>query len=224
MTGKRAEMDFLCELKADDEEEGVFEGLASTFGGQPDSFGDVVARGAFKATLAEHKAAGTMPLMLWQHDTRSPIGRWLDMRESTRGLVVRGKLTLEVQRAREAHALLRDEALNGLSIGFRTRKADDSRNGVRRLTDVDLLEVSLVSMPANGRARVTAVKAEHIHTIREFEAAVRDELGFSARAAKALAAGGWPALGDRDDRDVGLKRVSDELKRVGAQASTIIAR
>lgn len=224
MPERKAEMDFLCELKADDEEEGVFEGLASTFGGQPDSFGDVVARGAFRQSLSEHRESGTMPLMLWQHDTRAPIGRWLEMRESTRGLVVRGKLTLEVQRAREAHALLKDEALNGLSIGFQTRKFENGSNGTRRLTNVDLLEVSLVSMPANGRARVTSVKAERIHTIREFEAAVRDDLGFSARAAKALAAGGWPALGDRDDRDVGLKRVTDALRDVGAQASTIVTR
>lgn len=213
-----------CEIKAlrDADEKGTFEGLASTFRGQPDSFGDVIAPGAFTKSLAEHKAADTMPALLWQHDTRSPIGRWLEVAENRNGLKVKGKLTLPVQRAAEAHALMLDKAVNGLSIGFRTRASEPRKDGGRTLTDIELLEISLVTMPANGRARVTGVKAaENIRTIRDFEAAVRDELGFSARAAKTLAAGGWPALSDRDDRDVGLQDVVEALRGIGDQASTI---
>ncbi|MCH7953732.1 MAG: HK97 family phage prohead protease, partial [Chloroflexi bacterium] len=111
--------DFRLEIKAVDDA-GTFSGLASTFGPPADSFGDVIAAGAFKKTLAEHKANGTNPLLLWSHDTAEPIGKWLNIKETGDGLAVTGKLTLGVQKAKELHALLLDDAINGLSIGFTT--------------------------------------------------------------------------------------------------------
>ena len=195
---------------------GAFKGYASTFGGPPDSYGDVIARGAFAKSLAEHTQAGTMPAMLWQHDSHALIGRWQVIGEDARGLAVEGKLTLEVQRAREAYALLKDGALNGLSIGFRTRASRAGGEGGRVLTDIELLEISLVTLPANSAARVGDVKgADGITTIRDFEAALRDGLGFSVRAAKRLAAGGWPALADRDGRPEGLDELAGALRRAG---------
>lgn len=106
---------------------GVFTGYGSTFGGVPDSYGDVVAPGAFSKTLA----SGRPVAMLWCHNSAAPIGRWLSIAEDREGLKVEGKLTLATQLGAEAHALMRDEAV-GLSIGYRvpaavraTRKAGE---------------------------------------------------------------------------------------------------
>ena len=193
---------------------GQFGGYASTFGGPPDSYGDVIAAGAFARGLAEHQARGSLPAMLWQHDSGAPIGRWLTLAEDARGLVVEGRLTLEVQKAREAYALLRDGALNGLSIGFQTRRSQAGEHGGRLLTDIDLLEISLVTLPANSAARVAAVKSRgRIETIRQLESALREELGFSHRAAKRLASGGWPALAERDVRGGGPEDLAAVLRR-----------
>ena len=147
------------EVKFDRGEAGTIEGYASPFGGEPDSVGDIVAPGAFARSLAEHKAEGTAPLMLWQHDTTEPIGVWTDIREDGTGLFVKGRLVLETERGREAHALLKAGALNGLSIGFRTRDAERRNGGGRVLKDLHLIEISLVSVPAATRARVTSVKS-----------------------------------------------------------------
>jgi HK97 family phage prohead protease len=97
--------------------------------------------------------------MLFQHDPASPIGVWQEVREDSRGLFVRGKLTIEVARAREVLALMRAGAVDGLSIGFRTvRGRTDARTGVRRLMEVDLWEISVVTFPMLPAARVSAVK------------------------------------------------------------------
>ena len=214
-----------CEIKAlgSGDDKGVFEGFGSTFGGAPDSFGDIIAKGAFTKTLSEHKAAGTLPALLWQHNSDQPIGRWLEMQETGRGLRVKGKLTLGVQQASEAHALMLDEAVDGLSIGFRTRASEPLKGGGRKLTDIELLEVSVVTMPANGRARVTGVKsAETIVTIRDYEAALRDVLGFAPRAAKRLASGGWCALIERDVHEGDLSEIQEALAATTARADGLI--
>ena len=97
--------------------------------------------------------------MLWQHEASEPIGSWVSIEEDARGLKVRGKLNLAVARAREILALMRDGAVDGLSIGFRTRKAvTDRKTGLRTLQSVDLWEISVVTFPMHPGARVTAVK------------------------------------------------------------------
>lgn len=180
-------------------DDGSFEGYGAVFG-NVDSYGEVVAKGAFKASLAEHRARGTLPAMLWQHDPRSPIGVYAEMREDSTGLYVKGQLALETERGSEAHVLLRMKALNGLSIGFVPSKWEwDEERGIRTLTQIDLWEVSLVTFPANPEARVSGVKAADIKTIREFEKFLRDEGGFSVEAAKRIAAGGYKALAARDE-------------------------
>ncbi len=136
---------------------GSFEGYASVFGAE-DQGGDVVMPGAFRASLARRGAADIR--MLFQHDPAQPIGAWEAIREDARGLYVRGRLTLDVARAREILALMREGALDGLSIGFRTRKAmRDARTGQRRLYEIDLWEISVVTFPMLPGARVSAVKA-----------------------------------------------------------------
>lgn len=141
-------------------ETGEIEGYGSTFGGQPDSYGDVIAPGAYSDSLAEHKAAGTMPKMFWQHDSREPIGKWLQAKEDSVGLYLRGKLNMGVQRAREAYELLKEGDIDGLSIGYRIREYKvDTETQVWTLEKIDLREVSVVSIGANSSATVSSVKA-----------------------------------------------------------------
>jgi HK97 family phage prohead protease len=138
---------------------GSFEGYASLFGAE-DQGRDVVMPGAFRASLARAGAASIR--MLFQHDPAQPIGAWDIIREDARGLYVRGRLTLGVARAGEILALMREGALNGLSIGFRARKAvRDARSGLRRLYEIDLWEISIVTFPMLPDARISAVKAAY---------------------------------------------------------------
>ena len=113
--GGREIRSFALQIKSS--EDGPIEGYGSVFGVK-DSYDDVIAAGAFAATLAAHKAAGTMPAMLWQHDPDKPCGVWDEMSEDSGGLKVKGRLALETEKGKEAHALLKMGALNGLSIGF----------------------------------------------------------------------------------------------------------
>src|SRR5689334_13001954 len=101
-------------------EDGRFTGYASLFD-HVDLARDRVRPGAFRASLARRGASGVR--MLCQHDPGQPIGVWLCLREDRRGLLVEGRLTGAVARAREAQALLRQGAIDGLSIGFRAEKA-----------------------------------------------------------------------------------------------------
>ena len=161
-------------------EDGTFEGYGSVFN-VVDSVGDVVAPGAYAASLAAHKAAGTRPKGLWQHDSYCPILTWLDMAEDDRGLRCKGRLILDVERAREAHALMKAGELDGLSIGFEVTDCEftapddfEAKYGwglapmpyampgndqIRVLTGIDLWEVSLVTFPACSPARVDTVKS-----------------------------------------------------------------
>lgn len=134
-----------------------------------------------------------MPAMLWQHDATEPIGVWQDIREDATGLLVRGSLNLETARGKEASALVRQGALNGLSIGFMTPDGGatfDRQTGNRILTAIDLWEVSLVTFPANTAARLDGAS---VATRQAFETLLR-EVGFAKGAAKKLSHGGWPAL------------------------------
>jgi len=139
---------------------GEFEGYGSTFGGEPDSYGDVIAAGAYTESLREHKSNGTMPKMFWQHDSSEPIGKWIDAKEDDKGLFLRGKLNMGVQRAREAYELLKEGDIDGLSIGYRIKEYSvDTDTGVWTLERLDLKEVSVVSIGANSSATISSVKA-----------------------------------------------------------------
>lgn len=183
---ERRTMSFALQIKAT-AEDGSVEGYGSVFGVQ-DAYDDVVAKGAFRASLAEHKAAGTMPAMLWQHDADEPIGVWTEMVEDAKGLMVRGKLALDTIRGKEAHALLKMGALNGLSIGFYSKQwTYDAEKDIRTLTEVELWEVSLVTFPANRSARITDVRcaADEVAQPKDAERILR-EAGFSKADATAF--------------------------------------
>jgi uncharacterized protein len=176
---------FALEIRA--AEDGTIEGYGSVFGVR-DNYDDVIAKGAFIASLADHKSAGTMPAMLWQHDADKPIGIWTEMVEDAKGLRIKGQLALETVKGKEAHALLKMGALNGLSIGFMSVPGTSKYNddGVRVLTQIDLWEVSLVTFPANEKARVTNVKSSSdLATPKDAERVLRDA-GFSKADATAL--------------------------------------
>ena len=149
---------------------GVISGYGAYFNNE-DSYGDVIAPGAFKASLADWKLQGRLPPMLLQHgggifggaaDDMVPVGKWDSMSEDSKGLKVSGHLFgLETDRGKYLLEALREEALDGLSIGFRTRQAiNGTKPGepARTLTELDLWEVSIVTFPANPKARVTSVK------------------------------------------------------------------
>jgi HK97 family phage prohead protease len=141
-------------------ESGEFEGYGSTFGGEPDAYGDVIAEGAFQESLAEHKAKGTMPKLFWQHNSDEPIGKWLDAKEDSHGLLLKGKLNMDVQRGREAQALLKAGDIDGLSIGYRIKEYSvDTESSIWTLDKLDLIEISVVSVGANENAVVQSVKA-----------------------------------------------------------------
>jgi hypothetical protein len=136
--------------------DGTVEGYASLFG-EIDQARDMVMRGAFADTLRQ-RGVRRIP-MLFQHDPAEPVGVWLELHEDHRGLYARGKLIPEVTRGRELLSLLREGAIDGLSIGFRTVQGRiDPRTRVRRLHAVDLWEISIVTFPLLTGARVRAVK------------------------------------------------------------------
>ncbi|MEO0913017.1 MAG: HK97 family phage prohead protease [Pseudomonadota bacterium] len=133
--------------------EGMIEGYASLFGAE-DQGGDTVVAGAYGASLARAARPGGSVKMLWQHDPLQPIGVWDEIREDAKGLYVKGRILTDVQAGREALALLEAGAIDGLSIGYRTKRADKTETGGRRLLEVDLWEVSVVTFPMLPEARV----------------------------------------------------------------------
>lgn len=133
----------------------LIEGYASFFG-KCDQGGDVVEAGAYAASLADLAQKGRSVKMLWQHDPTQPIGIWDEVREDSKGLYVKGRLLLDVAKGREAAALIEAGAIDGLSIGYRTKKAHKNGKGQRLLAELELWEVSLVTFPMLPEARVGA--------------------------------------------------------------------
>lgn len=160
-------------------DDGVIEGYGSVFDVR-DSYSDIVVKGAFAASIKSHRENKSMPAMLWQHDTSTILGVWTEMSEDTNGLKLKGKLALDTVKGKEAHTLLKMGALNGLSIGFMTKQSEyDEKSQIRKLTEVEIWETSIVTFPANTSARVTHVKsADDLATPKDAERILRDS-GFS---------------------------------------------
>lgn len=202
----------LTELKLAQADAGgdmTFTGYGAVFN-NIDAYGDLIAPGAFAKTLSDAKSGGTWPAMLLQHggwgmssEDLTPIGVWTDFAEDGHGLKISGKLA-DTPRGREAYALLKmtpRPAIDGLSIGFVPKeweprsKPEDPRRTLKR---VDLIEVSLVTFPANPKARVESVKStEQIESLSDAETFLRDACGFSRKEAAALV-GRIKSLGQRD--------------------------
>lgn len=197
--------------------QGRVAGLASPFGGEPDAYGDVIARGAFAASLRKHIDEGTSPAMLWAHDQARPIGVWDTLEERSDGLHVEGTLALKTKDGAEAFEHLRAGAITGLSIGFMVApKGADYVQGGRLLKQIDLAEISLVTIPAARSARVTAVKGAPVMvgSPGELEEFLR-ESGLSRGAAAKIVKGGWPALATQDPNETATRLA--EMLRKAAQ-------
>jgi HK97 family phage prohead protease len=182
-----------------------FEGYGSVFGVE-DSYGEIVAAGAFADSLKDLASKSRVVPVLWQHRSDQPIGTYLEITEDDHGLFVKGQLLIgDVGQAREAHALLKAGAVTGLSIGYWVRESSfDEKTNVRTLIKLDLVEVSLVTFPANDDARVEAVKFKLAHgqlpEVRELEKLLC-EAGFSRSQAKVVAGHGLPELLRREAGD-----------------------
>lgn len=149
---------FAFELKSS-ADDGTFVGVASTYGNK-DLGGDIVDKGAFTKTLSERGA--TVPI-LWQHDPTIVLGKGV-LTDTPQGLQIAGKLTLAVEKALECHALMKDDVINGLSIGYEVVKQKHA-DGARHLQELKLFEVSVVTFPMNEDAQVASVKAFDAATI-----------------------------------------------------------
>jgi len=165
--------------------DGAISGYASVFGA-PDQGGDVVQRGAYRASLARIATGGRGVKMLWQHDPAQPIGVWDEVSEDKNGLLVKGRILPDVQKGAEAMALIGAGAIDGLSIGYRTVRAEKNDKGQRLLHELDLWEVSLVTFPMLPEARI---KAAAETDMPQFAQQVADVF---ARA-RSMLAQDWPA-------------------------------
>jgi len=174
------------------DDSGVIEGLLAGFG-DADHGGDRLAPGCLSKSLAGR----TVPLpMLLHHDLKRPIGAWKEWSERGDGLHVKGSLTLSTRDAQEAHDLAKAGALTGLSIGWTPVRASHDAKGVRNITEAELFEGSLVSVPMHDRARVTSIKS--ICGARDIAELLQDA-GVSGRRAKAAAGAAWKAINDHSD-------------------------
>jgi len=194
--------DFDLSVKAVSDD-GLFSGYGSVFG-TVDSYREVVAPGAFSESLAEIKSKGRPVPVLWQHRSGEPIGVYTSLVEDAHGLKVEGQLIIDgVARAKEAHALMKAGAVSGLSIGYYVREDSwDEKERVRTLKKVELVEISLVTFPANDDARIDAIKSKLAHgslpTMPEFEQILR-EAGFSKSQSAVIANRGLKHLLDRSE-------------------------
>lgn len=213
----------LDEFKADEGNPRSFTGYGSVFD-TVDSYGDTIVKGAFKASLKEWKTKGKLPKLLLQHggggffaqnaDDLVPIGKWEEMREDDHGLFVRGRLfDVDTDRVKATYAAMKEGELDGLSIGFRTRKwTYDEESEVRTLTEIELWECSIVTFPANDPARIDQVRSAggELPTERDFDEFLRDA-GFSRRQAQAIVADGF----EHFLRDAGFTK--DEARTISAR-------
>lgn len=201
-----------------------FSGYGAVFG-NVDAYGDVIQPGAFADTLAAARKSGIWPAMLSQHggwgmsaQDMTPVGVWTDLAEDGIGLKATGVFA-DTPRGKELHTLMKMQprpAIDGLSIGYIPKewtarsKPEEPR---RTLKKVDLIEISPVTFPANGKARVTSVKSL-FETERDIEAWLQRDAGLSRKEAQIVISRGFKALLDSRDAVGGeLGELAEALKR-----------
>lgn len=211
---QRRTLDFSLEVKQV-EDTGVFKGYGSVFDVM-DDWHDVVLKGAFAKSLERRT-----PAMLWQHNSDEPIGVYTSIAEDDMGLSIEGRLLVDgVAKAKEAHVLLKNNAIRGLSIGFIPIKWEwETRNDtrVRLLKEVDLWEVSLVTFPANAKALIGDVKSAELKSIRDVEDYLRDAGLARSEAKAAIAAIKASALRDAEEAEA-VKAVNELLRKIRRSA------
>lgn len=187
---------------------GEIVGLASVYG-NIDRQGEAVAPGAFRASIA--RLAGKGLPMMREHRADLTCGVWTGFEDTGGALRVTGKLLLDTQAGRDAYSLAKAGALGGLSVGFNGARRTIA-TGKRMITEADLLEVSLVAIPANAEAVIEGVKATP--GPREIEAALK-AAGLSNRQAKAAAVAASKALSNfnPDDETAALAAAISEARQ-----------
>ena len=170
-----------------DDDSMMIRGYASVFGGV-DSYGDTVAKGAYLETLEDRERPVRMR---WNH-FGPVIGKWTKMMEDDKGLYVEGQLTPGHSVAQDVYASLKFGAVDGLSIGYIPKEyQDDKETGIRTLTEIELIEISVVEEPADLGAKIDEVKqiSETIakcESLKDAENCLRDACGLSRAAATAI--------------------------------------
>lgn len=204
-------------------ESGRFSGYASKWNGV-DSYGDTILKGAFAKSLA----AG-MPKMFFNHDWNMPVGKWLTAKEDDIGLFVEGELTPNLSISADVHAAMKHGTLDGLSIGGYLKKGDydETENGRTIRSWSNLMEVSAVVFPADGKARIESVKSDammeainEIESIREFERFLRDAGNFSKGAALALTARMKAVITterEAGDADAEMKQIQARIEQLAGK-------
>lgn len=197
------------------DDDGTFTGYGSAFG-VTDSYGDVVMPGAFKQSLKRIKKSGAPLPALWQHRSDQPIGGYSELSEDDFGLRVEGFLLIDsIPLAKQAHVLMKEKIVRGLSIGYYIEDGFfNEKAGIYELRKLDLVEISPVTFPANVEAQIDGVKsirdmisAGAQPTPRDFEDFLR-EAGFSKTQAAAITGGGYTKLfrgepgGDKVEKQV----------------------
>lgn len=199
---KHRQVGFKADAIGDD---GTFTGYGSVFG-NVDSYGEIVAPGAFADSIKMIKASGDPLPMLWQHLSDQPIGGYDLLEEDDRGLKVSGWLMKDdIPLAAQAYALMKRRVIKGLSIGYYVRDSSyDETTGVVTLKTLDLIEISPVTFPANDQAQVEAVKSALAHgsmpTLPQFEEILRDA-GFTKSQAVSIASHGFRQLLSQRDAE-----------------------
>lgn len=195
------------------DEAGYIEGVAAAYG-NVDFGGDRIIPGAASKSLLGVKA---LPMLLY-HDQKRPVGKWGKFDDTPEGLIVEGKISTKTRDGGEAYELVKDGALSGLSVGYKTlRKRMDAK--VRELLEIGVHEVSLVTIGMNALTGVTGVKSilgeGGMPTLPEFEDFLR-EAGFSKSQATAIAGKGLAPLlrGEpgNDQAAAAMARLADSIR------------
>lgn len=190
----------------------VIEGYAARFG-EKDLGGDVIEPGAFTKTISAIRASGHWLPMLWAHEQADVVGSWRDLQEDEYGLRAVGQINNAVVRGREALSLVKGGDLSGLSIGYSVPSGGRSaRDGSAHLTEINLLEISLVAVPMAPKARITL---KDFDGLEDYAAFLRSA-GVSRREAEFVARKSWPAITAGDTPEIDFDKV---LMRLDAHAA-----
>lgn len=217
--------DIIIPTKDDGESDEMrFKGYGAMFG-NVDGGGDVIEPGAFAKTLKAASKSGVYPAMLLQHgigwtaEDLTPIGVWDKIEEDEKGLPVDGILA-PTQRGKDVYTLLKMKprpAISGLSIGYVPKKVTLGTKETeprRRLHEVELIEISLVTNPMNGKARITGVKSLSDLTEREVERWLMQDAGLSRSEARVVINSGFKSLKAMQDAGSSeLSLLAEALKK-----------
>lgn len=206
------QMDMQLKIKSVNDD-GFFSGYGSV-NYNKDSYGDIVMPGAFAKSLNDWNAKNKWPPVLFNHNRDEIIGCYTKMYEDEHGLYVEGRLlTDSISKAREVHALLKAQVIDGLSIGYRTVKEEyDRDNDSLKLLEVKLYEVSIVTFPANDEARINCVKYDYGLPSSEQFKELLIKNGFNAEQAAVIHDSGFFSLSKKAAPTVQMSDIDKALQ------------